>query len=108
MDKPCPICKRLLTHEHKISYIDYYCHPSKPDHHYAVRLVHDQIVQMKIRLSKTKNKLFFKINYTDNYSEIWTQADDNMTRVRIEYTFTPNFEDLEKLENKVRTYMLLS
>jgi hypothetical protein len=108
MQHLCPICKRKLTKEHNISFIDYHCFPSSADHHYTSRLKDDQILQVKVRL-KTLNgeRVFFKLYFDEGYSEVWTKINDT-NRVRINHVFMPDFNQPDKLVKKLLTYLIFS
>ncbi len=102
----CPICQRVLTEEHKISYIDYYCSPSREDHHYAVRFKGDEVIKMKVRLTDSQSTLYVKMNFDEGYLEVWTK--ENQNRIKINQTFTPDFTEIDKLKTKIRTYLTFS
>lgn len=114
MERSCPICQRILTVEHKISYVDYHCHPSVKGHHYAERMKDDHHLRMKIRLTDVVMSsgpdlphMYLHIHYDDGYSEIWTNP-DQLDRIRIHHVFVPDFTDLNALKNKLQTYIIFS
>lgn len=108
MEHPCPICQRELAKEIKTSHVDYHCFPPKSDHHYSSRAsLTGEILKMKVRIGSNENKLFFKVNYDEGYSHVWTNPDDD-TRIKINYVFEPDLTDLEALRQKLRTYMVFS
>lgn len=108
MDHVCPICKRELTEQHQIAFKDYHCFPPPVDHHYSKRIKDDKLVTIKVRLSPLLERLFFKINFMEGYTEVWTKPDKKESRVRVNQTFTPDFSDLNTLFKKIKTYLLFS
>ena len=104
----CPICKRELKEDHMISYQDYHCFPSLLGHHYAARIKDDQIIQIKIRLrAMNGSNLFLKVYFNQGYSEVWSKLNDT-NRIKINHVFMPDFNNLVKLEKKMKTYLLFS
>lgn len=109
MDRPCPICKRQLTREQKSEYVEYHCFPPQSSHHYSCRTALDgQMLKMKVRISSGPDKMFFKINYDQGFSQIWTNPDDDEARIKVNHVFEPDLSDLEALRNKLRTYLVFS
>lgn len=106
--KLCPICKRELRSRTYDDVNDYDCYPSKNDHHYAERMIDGKLAIVKIRLSPQQNTLFVKVNYYDNTSEIWTTPDDTINRITLNHNIPLDFDNLHRLENKIKTYMMLS
>lgn len=102
----CPICKSQLEKEHMIKYVDYHCYPPPKDHHYAERIIDGELVAMKIRLNRGKDKIFFKIDIKDNTTEVWTLPHDK--RIRISNSFRPDFENVDALFDKMKTYLVFS
>jgi hypothetical protein len=118
MSNLCPICQREMKKEHRIKHVDYHCFPVRRSHHYALRttIVGDKI-ECKIRFKEANgDRIFLKVNYKDNYSEVWgDDGDDAGTddvspppRTRIEQIVDLNFDDLDKLRNKIRTMLVFS
>jgi hypothetical protein len=112
MERFCPICLRALTESHKISYIDYHCHPPVKGHHYAERIKDDQTLRMKIRLTEEGSgpdlpHMYLHIHYDDGYSEIWTNPGQT-DRIRIHHIFVPDFTNLNALKSKLQTYIIFS
>ena len=107
MEHNCPICQTKLAREHKISHIDYYCHPPQTEHHYSKRLERESgsVLQFKFRLSEEGNHLFLKVDVEHGQSFVWAKADTD-ERIKIDYVVTPDFSDLSKLREKIRTYLV--
>jgi len=111
MELKCPFCHKQLSVFDNISYIDYLCPSQAKDHHYAER--HSNMndflkSKIKIRLSPTEDKLFLRVHLDDNYSEIWTEPGNLSNAIRINHAIEVDFNELSKLENKLRTYIMLS
>jgi len=109
MSNPCPICQREMKRDHLIKFIDYYCHPSRSDHHYAKRTtVTCELIECKVRFKEPSNeKIFLKVQYQEGYSEVWTGSYLD-ARTRIEYPIQLNFDDIEKIRAKIRTCLVFS
>lgn len=108
MDKNCPICNKKLTMNHQITRVDYHCYPAAKDHHYAERNERDLLTEIKIRISPNKDKLFLKVDFKSGNSEVWTTPDDRANSIRINHIIPLEFDDMKKLEDKIRTYLLFS
>ena len=103
----CPLCQKDLDIENKIKYIDYSCTTSD-DHYFAKRIKGDEMIKMKVRFTDPDGeKLYFKINYDLGGSQVWTKSNDNI-RTEIQSVFIPDFSDITKLKNKIRTYLVFS
>lgn len=107
MELFCPICQRLLKEDDGMKDV-YNCFPSTDSHAYSVRLENDKPLIMKFRLSPGETKLYTRINFVDNFSEVWTRPGDPQSKIRINHAFLPDFSDLPKLEEKIKTYLLFS
>lgn len=105
----CPICQKEMTMEHKIKFIDYFCSPPQADHHYSARYADDKLAKVKVRLTDVKRRetLFFKVDYIEGNTLVWTTPND-IKRVVIPQTFIPDFNQLDKLRAKIRTYLVFS
>lgn len=106
----CPICHRDLTMEHKITHINYHCYPPAVDHHYAKRVVRDNLTQIKVRYrDDSGKKFFFKIDYLTGITEIWSAASgqviDKEDRVKINQILDTDFTDKDKMIQKLKTYL---
>lgn len=108
IEKLCPFCHLELKQEHKITHIDYHCYPPCKEHHYAMRVKDDNILMIKIRVSPRTRKIYLKIDYVNQYFEVWTPPDDVINRLRFDVVPKLNFDDLEKLENKLSTYLVMA
>ncbi len=109
MEHMCPICQRALTKEGKNEEVDYHCYPPKSDHHYSKRVASTgELLKMKVRMGSGESRLYFKINYDQGFTQVWTDPDDDDARIRINHIFEPDLTDLEALRQKIRTYMVFS
>ena|ERR1700686_751514 len=116
MSNLCPICQCKLIEEHRIKFIDRYCWYIPYGHHYARRsTIQGNLLECKVRLGI----FFIKVDYKEGYSEVWTTIDvdkNNPTnvihpvsaRIRINHIADLQFENLEKLKNKIKTYLTFS
>lgn len=104
----CPICNSELKVEHKIKYIDYYCHNYK-DHSFGKRIIQEnkKLNRVKIRLTDNKDKLYIQIYYQDGYLEVWKNS-SIVDRAKVNYTFVPDYSDIKSLKNKIKTYMVFN
>ena len=98
----CPICKRDMEMHHKIMYIDYTCNRSD-SHHFSWRIKDNNLA--KLRICFNEEALCLKVHYDEKYSEAWT-ADKPDSKLRINQIVIPNFEDIEKLKNRIRTLLV--
>lgn len=107
----CPICQRELEKDSYQERVDYHCTPPREDHHYAKRVSHtdeSQILKLKVRISPEDTKTFLKIHYDQGYSEVWTNPDDDESKIRINHVMEPDLSDLKALQTKLKTYLVFS
>ena len=107
IERKCPICNKALMHEHKIKYHDYHCFPPADDHHFAERIKDDEQILIKVRVCKNKEKIFFKVNFAEKFSEFWTLPDDR-NRIKIDSVIHPDFSNLTSLYDKIKTYLVFA
>lgn len=111
MDHNCPICQRTLEKDSYRERVDYHCSPPRDDHHYAKRVLltdESQLIKLKVRISPESSKLYLKIHYDQGYSEVWTNPDDDESKIRINHIIEPDLTDLKALQTKLRTYLVFS
>lgn len=105
------MCKLdLIKHPNRSSknYSDSGCPNDVDDHSYAQRVNGDVITQIKVRFTEDDgSKMYFKVYYDSNRSEIWTKSNDS-ERIRIDQIITVNFDDIPKLKQKIKSYFLFS
>ena len=109
MEHKCPICQHptVIQKEDK-SYADYICRTNNDEHVYLYRVKGGEVTQLKVRFSEPDgSKLYFKVLYDQDRSEVWTKSNDN-ERINIGKAFVPDFSDLDKLKQKVKMYLLFS
>lgn len=97
----CPVCNKEMEIHHKIMYVDYSCDRSD-SHHFSWRIRDNNLAKLRIRLD---DGLCLKVHYDEKYSEAWT-SDKPDNKIRVNQIVIPNFEDLDKLKNKIRTLLV--
>ncbi len=115
MKHVCPICQSEMVYDYgKIIYQDFSCRKDLDSHIYLYRYYKEKldytnhISELKFRLSDPDgSKLYTKIYYDQNRSEVWTKTNDNK-RVNIPKVISLDFSDLDKLKCKIKTYLLFS
>lgn len=117
MEKRCPICDTTLRESHKprpytsssypapnpTHWTDYSCQYGI-NHSYSIRYLEEELVKTKIRLQEGNDKIFFLLHHQDDRLEIWTQPGQT-NRVIIAGLFEPDFTDIVKLREKLKTYV---
>lgn len=119
----CLVCGKEMEEHHKIAYVDYTCNDVDytsnklrgSDHQLSLRIVNefwmDGSIQMKtprmtkLRIAFYREKLHLKIHYDDKYSEVWGKI-NSPHRLRINQIVVPNFSDIDKLKNKIKTLLV--
>jgi hypothetical protein len=101
----CLVCGKEMEITHKIKYVDHFC-STQEDHHFSWRIVGGNLAKLRIRFQDGNERLCLKVHYDENYSEVWTGAKSE--RLRINQIIEPNFQDIEKLKNKLRTILVFS
>lgn len=104
----CPLCNDYLSGDTTPNkHTDYSCVKSA-DHYYAKRIKNDELTKIKFRLTDPDGKkLYIKINYDQGITQVWTKSNNNI-RSEIQSVFEPDFSDIEKLKNKLKTYLVFS
>lgn len=90
---------------HKISFVDYSCKHSPDDHHFSWRIKNNNLAVLRIRFGKGSERLCLKVHYDEGYSEVWSNP-MSTNRLRINQIVVPNFEEVDKLKNKIRTLLV--
>lgn len=103
-----------MTQHHKLAYEDYVCN-NDPDHQLSLRIVNDfwmdGSIQMKtprmtkLRVAFYRERLHLKVHYDEKYSEVWARA-NSPHRIRINQVVTPDFSNIDKLKNKIKTLLV--
>lgn len=109
---PCKICDRDMeglsrnANPSRKNEMDWTC-KSQDDHHFSYRVLDEKIIKMRIRLTEPgrDGALRLKIHYDLGFSEVWTKAGSSH-RIKINSIVVPDFSDLEKLKNKIKTYLV--
>lgn len=113
MEQFCPICKLKLVQTPNPKHADFRCYKDD-SHFFAKRLTlnHESLDAPELLKVKVKFQIgnespwYLRVNYDQNTSEVWTE--ENPIRIVINQVFNPDFSDLIKLKEKIRTYMLFS
>lgn len=128
-EETCPICKNKLIKKEMILYVppsisigsiqsnspseeDWEC-AIYSDHFFAKRILNNKVSILKIRLNDFEFKLFLKVDFDKNISQVWTKSNELNYKIRIKpievgFAFQPDFADLSKLRQKIKTYLLFS
>jgi len=101
----CLVCRREMENRHMIKYVDWYC--AQDDHHFSWRIMGNQMIKLRIRFRSKGERLCLKVHYDEGYSEVWSK-NDTANRLRVNQIVVPNFEDIEKLKNKIRTILVFA
>lgn len=110
----CPICQKQLRKHDMIKYIDHECRTE--EHFYGKRIIQGEMTKLKLRITEPEGEKFYiKFNYDRDLTEVWSikivngyEVHDKSKRIPIIGTFVPDFSDLEKLKQKIKTYLLFS
>lgn len=102
----CLICGKEMTLAHKINYADYHC-AHQDGHHFAYRIKENSMTKLRIRLGEGADKIHLKVHYDQGYSEVWSKS-RSVNRPRINHIVSIDFTDLDKLKNKLKTYLLFA
>ena len=100
----CLVCNKEMEVAHKIAFIDHFCNKSD-DHHFSWRIKDNRLLKLRIRFEDGKERLCLKVHYDESYSEVWSKAKSD-NRIRINQIVIPDFSDIEKLKNKIRTLLV--
>jgi hypothetical protein len=100
----CLVCNREMESKHLNMYEDHFCNTQK-DHNFSWRIRHNNLAKLRIRFMTGQERLCLKIHYDEGYSEVWSKI-NTANRIRINQIVVPDFTDLEKLKNKIRTLLV--
>lgn len=108
MNYVCPICHKNLFKSERQYFVgeDLEC-VVYSDHYFAGRISDEKFSLIKIRLNDGAHKLFMRVNFDDNISYFWTKQGD-LNPIKINCAVQPDFSDLSKLKQKIKTYLLFS
>ena len=124
----CLVCGKEMEDHHKISYIDYNCvdhkcndidytrnELRKSDHQLTLRIAYEEwmdgSIQMrtpklvKLRIAFYRERLHLKVHYDDKYTEVWGKVNSSH-RTRINQIVVPDFSNIDKLKNKIKTLLV--
>lgn len=110
----CLVCNADMVMHHKISYEDHTCSQSN-DHQLSLRIIQEDWLDgsinmrtprlIKLRLAFHKERLHLKVHYDQKYTEVWAKV-NSPNRIKINQIVVPDFMDLAKLKNKIRTLLV--
>jgi hypothetical protein len=117
----CLICGQDMEMHHKISYVDHICNrlsyesPVAYEHQLCLRIVYEEWMDgsikmrtpklAKLRVAFHKERLHLKVHYDEKYSEVWGKV-NSPHRIRINQIVAPDFSNLDKLKNKIKTLLV--
>lgn len=102
----CPICNKklhLLTSKYNEN-IDYICRQN--DHFFGRRFVNDKLIIMKLRVLDNKEKIFLKIYFDENRTEIW--KNELFDVIHIKKIIEIQDFSLSAILNKIKTLYIFS
>lgn len=99
----CLVCNQEMKVERELLWYDYVC--SQEQHHLSYRVANHRMVKLRIRLGTGEHKLHLKVYYTEGVSDVWSRS-KSTHRIRINHIIVPDFSDLEKLKNKIKTCLV--
>ena len=100
----CLVCNQEMEDKNQIAYVDHFCKKSD-DHHFSWRIRNNNLIKLRIRFKTGTERLCLKVHYDEGYSEVWSKS-NTINRVRIDSIIAPDFSDIEKLKNKIRTILV--
>lgn len=100
----CLVCNKEMEVSHKIAFIDHYCNRTD-HHHFSWRIKDNKLIKLRIRFEDGKERLCLKVHYDEGYSEVWSRTKSG-NRIRINQIIVPDFVDIDKLKNKIRTILV--
>lgn len=107
MKRLCPICQHEMIKYKQDAYTDYMCNSSDNKHHYSERRVDGEVERIKIRVKMTDRRFYCQLFVKDGFSEIW-EGIENPNRVKINSLIDLNMDNIQSIENKIKTYLVFS
>lgn len=106
LPKNCPVCNSILHCRQMIEHVDYCCKISD-DHHYSFRVKEDGgMTKERIRFTEENGEVLrLKVYYDKGYTEVWSKA-NSVNRIRIDHLIVPDFTNIPKLKNKIKTFLV--
>lgn len=102
----CLVCNQEMESKNQIAYTDYFC-KNFDDHHLTCRIRNGNMIKLRIRFREGSERLCLKIHYDDKYSEVWSKSNvAQEDRLKIDSIIVPDFSNIEKLKNKIRTILV--
>jgi hypothetical protein len=115
----CLVCNCEMVINHKISYVDHFCNVDD-DHYFCIRIVNlykvtstygeaektgEMMAKLYVKFRVGRERLNLKVHYDEKYSEAWSKSKTTV-RLKINQIIIPDFTDIEKLKNKIRTILV--
>jgi hypothetical protein len=99
----CLVCHQEMSVTHELLWSEYFC--SQPDHHFYYRVSNHRMTTLRVRFGEGDKKMFLKVYYHAGCSEVWSRS-RSINRIKINRIIVPDFTDLDKLKNKIKTYLV--
>ena len=105
----CPICKNILTDDDAFDkiYQDLSCRSNK-NHFYGIRLKNNETIVIKYRFSENNINFHTKIDFESNNLVIWRRPGLSKNFLQTTENIKLDFSNVEKLNRKIKTYLLFS
>ena len=100
----CPICQSSLKIEKFGETTEERCIFNIEDHFFCTRSKDSFISKQKIRLKDNENNLVVVIDYDQQTCEVWRNDDDK--KIFVPIAFQADFSNLDKIKQKIKTYLL--
>jgi hypothetical protein len=100
----CLICNADMEIHHMIKYVDYFCPKVANGHALTIRIKDHKMIKLRVFFNDGIERLGLKVHYDEGYSEVWTYF--NSKKIRINQIVIPDFIDIEKLKNRIRTCLV--
>lgn len=102
----CPICQAALKRDSFNNIIEEKCISDAEDHFYCTRsYAQDEIIlKQKIRLKDNEHNLIIVIHHDQQTCDVW--RDDDKKKISVPISFQADFSDLDKIKQKIKTYLL--
>jgi hypothetical protein len=100
----CLICNEDMRADHYIKYIDHSCILVRSGHILTFRIKGHQMIKLRVFFNDGHERLGLKVHYDEGYSEVWSYS--NSKKIRINQIVIPDFMDIEKLKNRIRTCLV--
>jgi hypothetical protein len=102
----CLLCGKQMDQTNRILYTDYYCtgDDSMGRHHFTMRIKDNTMAKLWVHFFD--DELHLKVHYDEKYSQVWSSSKSE--RIKIDQIIIPDFMNIEKLKNKIKTILVFS